>query len=296
MKASIIIRCKDEAGFIGKVLEGVFSQDAGAPFEVVVIDSGSTDGTLDIVSRFSCEVIRISPEEFGYGYTMNLGARRSDGDILVYLSAHCPPVDSSWLEELLKPFSDPAVAGVFGKQAPRPGVNPFEEWRLERAFPGSPKRLQQYMFSSANAAVRRSDWESLPFDESLPFSEDRQWAKDATGKGRKVVYVTEAVVYHVHPFTLKGVWRRAYAAGWAKKRIYGDSCRFDSLTWASAAYLYCIASDALYFVRHGYWNYLKDIPAYRWLELGGFYSGSRDFKNGLLNGQAGYKAGNYSKF
>ena len=280
MKASVVIRCRDEERRIGRVLEGVRRQETDFPFEVIVIDSGSTDGTPDIVSDSGCRLIRIRPEEFGYGRTMNMGAREAGGEILVYLSAHCPPAGKDWLSKLTAPFSDPAVAGAFGGQVPEPGVNPFEEWRLARAFPKSRETLQENMFSSANGAVRKSVWEVMPFDEALPFSEDRKWAKGAEAKGYKIVYVPDAAVYHSHPFSLDGVYKRAYAAGWAKKSIYGRSCRFDSIAWAAGAYAYCLAKDALHLTGGGHLSLLKYAPRYRGLELSGFYAGARDFARG----------------
>lgn len=277
IKASIIIRCKDEERAISRVLEGVFSQRAGFGFEVILIDSGSTDGTLRVASAYDCRVVEIPPEEFGYGYTMNLGARAADGEILVYVSAHCPPVGSDWLARLAAPFSDPKVAGTFGGQTPEKGVNPFEEWRLARAFPENGGPEQEHMFSSANGAVRRSVWEQRPFDEELPFSEDRDWVKAVSGMGYVVRYLPEARVYHSHPFSLDGVYRRAYSAGWAKKAIYGPDCRFDSILWAAGAFCYCVMMDVASFIKGGYWSYLGHIPRYRYLELSGFYDGASEY-------------------
>lgn len=273
-RISIIIRCKDEEAAIGRVLEMVYSQDAGEPFEVVVIDSGSTDRTLEIVSGFDCVLVEIPPESFSYGYAMNLGARKASGEILVYLSAHCPPVSNLWLKKLVEPFSDEKVAGTFGAQVPEAGVNPFEEWRLARAFPRERCGLQQFMFSSANAAVRRSIWERLPFDEKLPFSEDRAWARQAAGRGLEVCYVPDSKVYHSHPFSLSGINRRAYSAGWAKKMIYGSACRFDSAAWIAGAFVYCVIRDLAHFAAHGYWRFIWHIPRYRYLELSGFRRGA----------------------
>ena len=282
MRAAVIIRCKDESAFIGKTLEGVFSQKTDAHIEVIVIDSGSTDGTLGIARRFPCRVVEIPPESFGYGYTMNMGARLTDADALIYLSAHCPPVDELWLDGLLAPLSDATVAGCFGRQMPLPGVNPFEEWRFARAFPAGPVHPQEHMFSSASASVRRTVWERLPFDESLPFSEDREWAKRSAGRGMKVVYVPESRVYHVHRFSMQGVRERAYAAGWAKKKIYGRACKFDSRLWVVGAYSYCVARDFVHFAANAYWGYMRYILKYRVEELAGFYQGALDYKKAAI--------------
>ena len=72
---SIIIPAKDEEENIGKCLEAIYNQETNYRFEVIVIDSGSSDQTLDIAKKYSSvQVVEIQPGEFGHGKTRNLGA------------------------------------------------------------------------------------------------------------------------------------------------------------------------------------------------------------------------------
>jgi hypothetical protein len=102
MDVSIVIRSKNEERFIGEVLEGLFGQEFGGTFEVIILDSGSRDGTLEIARKFPVAVYSMSPEEFTFGRALNRGAQIAKGDYVVYLSAHCTPVDQEWLIRLLQ--------------------------------------------------------------------------------------------------------------------------------------------------------------------------------------------------
>src|SRR5437588_12691353 len=85
---SVVIRAKNEARFIGETLAAIFDPAALAPRQVVVVDSGSSDGTQTIVQRFPTTLIQIRPEDFTYGYALNLGVANVDTEIVATLSAH----------------------------------------------------------------------------------------------------------------------------------------------------------------------------------------------------------------
>ena len=124
MKASIIIRSKNEERCIGEVLQQVVTQELADPYEVIVLDSGSQDRTLDIVRRFPVQVERVQPEKFTFGYALNYGAALARGEYIIFLSAHCAPCHHLWLWELIAPLeSDATLAATYGQQKPRTGVN-----------------------------------------------------------------------------------------------------------------------------------------------------------------------------
>jgi glycosyltransferase involved in cell wall biosynthesis len=225
--ATVVIRARDEAASVGPVLQQVVTQEALPDLEVIVIDSGSTDGTPEIVLRQARQCgpgrsVRLAPiprETFTFGGALNLGARLARGPICVHLSAHCRPADAAWLVHLLAPFADADVVASVGRQLPVPGLNPFEAVDLERMFPadgrstGGPRP-----FSNANCAVRRDFLRAHPFDETIPIMEDALWALDR-GPGERVVYVPEATVFHSHPLRLR-YWRaRYYQHGLAHRYI-----------------------------------------------------------------------------
>ncbi len=120
-QASILLLTKNEAQNIGACLEAIYAQKDAPEFEVVVVDSGSTDETIEIARRYPVRLEKIRPEEFHHARTRNLAAELALGQYLVYLAADAFPASSEWLEALLGNFSDPGVAAVYGRHLPKPG-------------------------------------------------------------------------------------------------------------------------------------------------------------------------------
>src|SRR5687767_7757499 len=114
-KASIIIRCYNEERHIGRLLDGVLCQTV-QDVEIIAVDSGSTDGTLSILSQYPVTVLNIRPEDFSFGRSLNMGCQAASGEFIIAASAHVYPVSKHWLESLLAPFADSRVALVYGKQ------------------------------------------------------------------------------------------------------------------------------------------------------------------------------------
>lgn len=199
---SIIIRAKNEEVLIGETLRAVFSQKLD-DFEVVFVDSGSTDNTLEIVQEFNVRIIEIPPEEFTYGRALNIGAGEANGRYLVMLTAHSPPCSDQWLEELIRPLQeDPSCAGVYGRQRGKREVNPFEACALDYGYGHFEKnRSKPLVFSNVNSAILRDDWVQYPFDDEVSGSEDYLWAKQMQAGGRNIRYAPDAAVWHVHDET-----------------------------------------------------------------------------------------------
>jgi glycosyltransferase involved in cell wall biosynthesis len=197
--ASIIIRALDEARAIEGVLTSVLGQKGIHPLEIIVIDSGSTDGTPEIVRRHRLRLHSIDRAAFTFGSALNLGARLAQAPVCVHLSAHSPPAGPGWLQHLLAPLADPRVVATYGRQRPVPGVNPYEEIEMERAFPPRPPADgERRYFSNANCAIRRAVLLARPFDETITSMEDALWLQELAPAAR-VVYVPEAEVFHSHP-------------------------------------------------------------------------------------------------
>jgi glycosyltransferase involved in cell wall biosynthesis len=196
-----VIRAKNEARFIGETLEAVFQPGALTPRQLVVVDSGSTDGTQAIVRRFPVTLIQIKPEEFTYGYALNLGVASIDSEIVATLSAHSLPANTDWLRELLLPFSTARVAGVYGRQRPRSNATMFEliGMRLTGVLSDTPRLLDRKpLFSNANGAFRRSLWLEHAFDERVRGAEDIAWVRTMQERGYVIAYQPSAIVYHSH--------------------------------------------------------------------------------------------------
>jgi rhamnosyltransferase len=198
---AVVIRAKNEARFIGETLQGVFQPGALQPRKVVVVDSGSTDGTQAIVQRFPTTLVQIKPEEFTYGYALNLGVANVDAEIVVTLSAHSEPANADWLRALIQPFSRPRVAAVYGRQLPRSNATILEliGMRLTGVLGDRAKLLDRRpLFSNANGALRRSLWLAHPFDEQIKGAEDIAWVRTMQERGYLIAYQPTAAVYHSH--------------------------------------------------------------------------------------------------
>lgn len=197
----MVIRCKNEALYIGEVLTALLDQVDADPFEVIVVDSGSTDQTLGIVRQHPVKLIEIAPGSFTYGRALNIGIAEASGDFIASLSAHSTPADDRWLASLIEPLADSRVAGVAGRQIPRSNATWLEllGMRLSGVMSArSDLRRRNPMFSNANGGFRRSLWERVPFDEGVAGAEDIAWARTMQALGYLIAYEPSAAVYHSH--------------------------------------------------------------------------------------------------
>lgn len=264
MLISVIIRARDEERHIGRVLEKIFAQDIKDAFEVVIVDSGSTDRTLDIARRYDVKVLSIPSSAFSYGYGLNHGIEHSSGDILCSISAHCVPCDNVWLSELVKPIVEGNAHAVYGRQVPAEGVNPFEEVFLDKRFPRQERRAGRVPFSNANCSFIRKMWDEVKFDEQISSWEDYLWY--LLTKDRFVFrYAPDACVVHGHPFSLERMARIAYQDGKAF-RYMRERYRLDILEDKSSVrgkLRYAtrdMSSHALFFLGKGYFGSTLMLP------------------------------------
>jgi glycosyltransferase involved in cell wall biosynthesis len=201
MDISIIIRTRNEEKNIARSLEQVLAQNYQGSYEIIIVDSGSSDKTAQIALRFPVRFYAIKKEQFSYGYALNYGQSLATGRIIVFLSAHCFPVDAGWLANLVNPFiKDEQVGAVYGKQLPVSGVNPVEEFELGIFFPKGDLKPKA-IFSNANCAIKKEILEKHPFNEELVYGEDFLWRRKLPADIR-VVYAPEAQVYHSHASSL----------------------------------------------------------------------------------------------
>jgi len=269
---SIVIRCLNEERGIGRLLDGIAAQTR-RPDQVVIVDSGSTDGTLDIARRHNVEIHSIDPAEFSFGRSLNKGIAAARGDVVVFASAHVYPVYDTWLEHLTEPFSDPGVALTYGRQVGGP-TTPYSESQILAAwFPAESRSRQDHPFANnANAAVRRSEWMAAPYDEELTGLEDLDWASKALERGAGVAYVAEAPVVHLHDERFAQTRNRYRREAIAHRRIFNDP-RMGRLE-AARLFLGNVASDYLHATRdRKLLSNLVSIPRFRLAQFLGTYQG-----------------------
>lgn len=197
-KATVVIRCFNEADHLPKLLTELRRQSYES-FEIVAVDSGSDDGTLDILGKEDVRIEHIRRDEFSFGRSLNIGCGVARGEFLVFISAHCYPERTDWLEQILSGFADEKVGAVYGMQRGVPESHFSERQVFRRWYPDTSVARQDTPFlNNANCAVRRSLWEQFPYDESLTGLEDVAWAQTVMRDGWWVTYNANAGVIHVH--------------------------------------------------------------------------------------------------
>jgi glycosyltransferase involved in cell wall biosynthesis len=221
---SIVIRAFNEEKHIGRLFSGISQQNL-RDIEVILIDSGSTDATIAIVSsadwHFPVRIVHIEPEQFSFGRSLNLGIARTQCELVVIASAHVYPVYPDWLESLIAPFEDPQVALSYGKQRGNSKTHFSEHQVLARWYPDNSQSRQTNPFcNNANAAIRRRLWEEHQYDETLSGLEDLEWANWAMKQGYSIAYSAEAEIVHVHEDSPGGIYNRYRREAMAFKRIY----------------------------------------------------------------------------
>jgi len=220
MLISLVIPAYNEAENIGKCLEKIFSQKVGHDLEVTVIDSGSTDQTIEIVKSFpNVMLMQIPSEEFGHGRARNLGALNANGEIIVFINADAIPADENWLQMLIDPLlENEKIVGSFSRHLPKHGCYFYMARDLLISMP--PEKLKKnkldsfdYLkFSTVSAAIKKQVFKRFPFQDDILIAEDQEWVRRVEKKGLQVAYVSKSLVYHSSKF-IAATWGLVVSIG-----------------------------------------------------------------------------------
>jgi rhamnosyltransferase len=268
-RATVVVLVKDGARDLPALAAALDAQELEGGLEVLAIDSGSTDGSAELVEARGIPVIRVPAAAFDHGGTRNLAAREARGGIVVFLSQDALPADGRFVRALVEALEgDPRLAGVFARQAPRAGADALTRRDLAgwvacapqpRAvfLPGpealaalSPlERHRLLAFDDVASAVRRDVLLAHPFEDTR-FGEDVEWAQRVLGLGFGIGYVPDAVVVHSHSRSARALFRRNYLGHRVLHRLFGLRTIPDvpHLLRASAG---AIASDLATLAREG---------------------------------------------
>jgi rhamnosyltransferase len=273
MKYSIIVRAYNEQKYIGQLLKGIGQQTEKKEIEVILVDSGSKDETVNIAQINGVKVVHIPPEEFSFGRALNLGCKEAKGEFLIFASAHVYPVFNDWIEKIVAPFKDDKVAAVYGRQIGNEVTKFSEHQVFKKWFPLHSNYDQTHPFcNNANCAIRKSLWEEQPYNEALTGLEDLEWAGKMMDKGYKICYEAEATIVHIHEesygriknryrreaITLKQLYPKVHFNLWDFVRLFGTNTISDLFH----------ALQQKEFLNHG-----KSIVAFRLMQFWGTYQG-----------------------
>ena len=216
-KASIVIPTRNAGPAFEDSLLRLATQKTDFDYEIVVVDSGSTDGTAGLARRHGAFVHQIQKSEFDHGATRNLGVSLSRGEYVALTVQDAVPLDENWLATMVENLErDERVAGVYGRQVPKPESDeltralvtgwPTAATARREQFAGSPERYHALppaqrrtlaTFDNVSSCLRRSVWKETPFDRTN-FGEDLRWGKKAVEAGHKLVYEPRSAVFHSH--------------------------------------------------------------------------------------------------
>jgi rhamnosyltransferase len=195
---SIVIRTLNESKTLGKVLQALQNQ-ALQPNEIIIVDSGSTDNTIQVGERHGARIIELPSNSFSYGRALNIGFAASSGNILISLSGHAIPIDKDWLSNLARNFSTPKIAAVSSRLISNPDSRLHNLWfNMPFLFYRKPKKDILWLFWNTAAAYQREIWEQYRFNEDLHGCEDREWAMRILIDGYHIAYEPKSVVWHSH--------------------------------------------------------------------------------------------------
>jgi rhamnosyltransferase len=219
---SVIIPTLNAGNRIDKLL--ILLKDQSIPNEIIVVDSSSTDNTIDIVRSHNIKVLMINEKSFNHGETRNFAARVAPNDTIVFLTQDCIPYDRNCIKNLIKPLENQTIAACYGRQIPREEAIPTEKFARLYNYPEKPiikgseqipaMGIKTFFFSNVFSAIRRKEFEEMGgFPENVIMFEDMLFAAKLIEQGYKIAYVPEAKVIHSHDYSLVQQWRRYYQAG-----------------------------------------------------------------------------------
>jgi rhamnosyltransferase len=282
---SIVIPTKDGGDDLARCLDAISRQEIANEVEIIVVDSGSSDGSARRAHSFGAVVREIPASEFSHGGARNLGAETAGGDILVFTTQDAYAADDRWLTHLIEPLrSAESVAGVYGRQLPHDDARPPERYFLDFLY-GSKSRIQRLsdpagltyeatLFSNVNSAIRRSVWLKYPFADDVLMSEDQEWSRRVLLDGLTVVYEPRAVVRHSHAYTIGSAFRRFFDSGASADRAYLSDNRASRSAIGYAARRYAVGEVA-WLWRSGQRRWLPYAAVYELAKFAGLQLGAR---------------------
>jgi rhamnosyltransferase len=273
MLISIIIRTYNEERYLDHLLKSISKQKIiKHTLEIILVDSGSTDSTLLIAKSYNCKIKHIKKAQFSFGRSLNLGCQSSNGEILIFISGHCIPVDEYWLLNLINPIIFNNISLTYGKQIGGKNSKFSEKQIFKKYFPNESKLPQNNFFcNNANSAILKTAWEKFKFDEDLTGLEDMHIAKSLFNNEMLIGYVSNSVVYHLHhenwikiknryereAIALQKIMPEVQISFFDCIRYFITSVYFDSITALKKCIFYKNIYEILHFRSAQYWGSFK---------------------------------------
>lgn len=211
-RISLVMRSFNEAWAIEDTLRGVLEQDYDGEVELIVIDSGSTDGSHGIIKRFKPKkLIILEPGTYVPGKVLNQGFNLSTNNWVVFLNSDATPANNQWLTELLNAaVNSPKLGAAFSRQIPRKDCQAVFAHDYDRCF--GPERESQnwdHFFSMVSCIAYKPTWQQIPIREDLQYAEDAEWTRRLKRAGYEIILAEKSVAIHSHNYTPEQAYKRA---------------------------------------------------------------------------------------
>lgn len=217
-RVSIAVRLKNERRFLPALIESLEKQTIFRHCELVFLDSGSTDGSIEYLREYAEKIYSIEPAEFQFGRSCNQIISQCAAKYVVLLSAHVVIAESDALEvALLSLERDTQLAAVYFRQKTEGVSNkdfsPYESLFLKKRFPELNLEFKKETIpaaapiSNAAAVIRQQIWRQTSFPQVLA-SEDVLWAKLVVEQGFKLLYLGEKSIVHNHCESPEQIYKR----------------------------------------------------------------------------------------
>jgi rhamnosyltransferase len=281
---SVLIPVRDGGDDLRRCLEAVGSQQLDEDFEVVIVDSGSSDGSVATARALGARVHEIAPHEFHHGRTRNLLVSLARGDTIVWTSHDAVPAGPDWLALLTAPLGQAGVGGVYGRQMAHADAAPPERYfldflygpnaRVQRAASVEELTMETTLFSNANSAMPRELLERFPFADDVLIAEDQDWSRRILLEGWAIVYEPRAAVRHSHAYTLFTAFRRFFESGVAGSRTFLAGGASAQRTLRRKGFAYA-RGELGWLVRTGNARWVPYTCLYEGLKFAGIQLGAR---------------------
>jgi rhamnosyltransferase len=274
---SIIMRSFNEAWALKGTLPALAVQDF-KNWELIVIDSGSTDGSQELIRAAQpAHFVQITPKEYNPSRVMNQGMRLAKSEFGIFINADATPQGTNWLRPLVNALQDPKTAACFGRQIPRPDCQAVFANDYDRCFgPNRESAKWEHFFSMVSSGLRKDVWAKRGFREDLQYAEDDEYTRWCKAQGCAVAYVPESVAIHSHNYTAEQSNKRAFGDARAIGKAWsGSPGEFNFAKTVLLGWMSDVRHDASFCARKKRLGELAHAARIRWQQRQGKLAGFR---------------------
>jgi rhamnosyltransferase len=283
-RISVIVRSYNEGWALRDTLPALLAQDY-RNWEAIIIDSGSTDGSVDLIKKFRPRhFVQIEARDYNPSKVMNHGMSLADSEFGIFLNADATPQGPGWLRPLAAALQDPKTAAVYGRQIRRPSCQAVYANDYERCFGARRETSKwEHFFSMVSSGIRKDIWRKRGFLEKMQYSEDDEYTRWCRAQGYRIVYCPESVVMHSHNYTVEQAYKRSYGEARALAAVWShDPGRINWSRTVLAGWVNDFRRDLVFCLRNRRLGEINHAARIRWAQrkakLSGFREGWRFYR------------------